>query len=98
MTKRLSFSLPDPPESRLESLESDTRERGGARVGKGRIKLSRLGLLEAGQGAARKGRSKGSSRAPNWPAQCRKGSRRDAVGASDRICGGMGLAVLLRVW
>lgn len=65
LTKRLGFSLPERPGSGLESLDSDTRERGGARVGKGRVKLSGLGLLEAGQGAARKGRSQGSSRAPN---------------------------------
>lgn len=91
LTKRLGFSLPDPPGSGLESLNSDTPERGGARVGKGRIKLSGLGLLEALLGRA-------GAKAPNWPPQCRKGPRRDAVGASDRIWRGVGLTVLLRVW
>lgn len=94
LTKRLGFSLPDPPGSGLESLNSDTPERGGARVGKGRIKLSGLGLLEARHRASGKSRSQGTELDP----QCRKGPRRDAVGASDRIWRGVGLTVLLRVW
>lgn len=64
LTKRLGFSLPDPPGSGLESLNSDTPERGGARVGKGRIKLSGLGLLEARHGASGKSRSQGTELAP----------------------------------
>lgn len=64
LTKRLGFSLPDPPGSGLESLNSDTPERGGARVGKGRIKLSGLGLLEARHGASGKSRSQGTELSP----------------------------------